>query len=116
MGGFKDVAGDLGAAEGVWAVEDEEGDFCFGGGLHAEAEGADVGVEPGPDVLDIVDEDVEVFEVFLLGFLGLTIQAEDGDACFGVGFVTDFCASIGETAQTVFGAEEGGEFDFGVGV
>jgi hypothetical protein len=36
--------------------------------------------------------------VFLLGFLGLAIQAEDGDASFGVVFVVDFCAGIGESA------------------
>lgn len=73
--------------------------------MHAEAESADVGVEPGANVLDIVDEDVEVFEVFLFGFLSLTIQAEDGDASFGIGFVGDFCPSIGESAQSMFGAE-----------
>lgn len=85
----------MGAAEGVGSVEDEEGNFGFSGGLHAEAERADVGVEPGANVLDIVDEDVEVFEMFFFGFLDLTVEAEDGDASFGIGFVGDFCASIG---------------------
>jgi hypothetical protein len=61
VSGFENIASDLGAAEGVGAVKDEKGDFGFGGGLHAEAKGADVGIEPGPDVLDIIDKDVEVF-------------------------------------------------------
>lgn len=98
MGGFEDVAGDLGAAEGVGSVKDEEWDFCFGSGLHAEAEGTDVSVESGADVLDIVDQDVEIFEVLLLRFLSLSVEAEYRDARFGVGFVGDFCASIGESA------------------
>lgn len=95
----------MGAAEGVRSVEDEEGNFGFSGGLHAEAEGTDVSVEPGSDVLDIVDEDVEIFEVLEFWFLSLTVQAKDRYSGFGVGLIGDFCASIGESAQSMFGAE-----------
>ena len=68
-------AGDLAAADRVGAVEHHDVLARLPGRLQDQAERRDVGVEPGPDVLDVVDQDVDPLEV---PRLGLAVLARRG--------------------------------------
>lgn len=99
-------------ADGIDAIEDEEGEIVFRGGFHGEAHGRDIGVEAGADILNIEDERIEAGELIGGGFAAVfAVKAVDGEASFGVGFVVD--VFIGFAADAVFGAEEGDEVDVG---
>ena len=97
-------AGDLAAPDRVGAVENQDVLAALLGRLQDQAERRDVGVEPSPDVLDIVDQDVDPLEVPGLGLAVPPVQADDRQAGRLIPAVGD--RGVDLAANAVLGAEE----------
>ncbi len=101
-----DRAIDERAADGIDAIEDDEGQAMFGGCLHRQAHGGDVGVKPASDVLDVEDEGVESGQIFGLRFAGWAVEAVDRKAGPVVAAIGNF-GLVELSADAVFRAEKG---------
>src|SRR5262245_17838165 len=97
------------AADRIRTVEYDDLQLVRRTGLQDVAERCDVGVEAAADVLDVVNERVDAFELLGARSLPLAVQAVNRQAGFLV--LTVGHQFVDRTADAVFRAEKGDQLD-----
>ena len=91
-------------ADWVHAIKHDEFHPGLGGGLHRQTHRRDVRVKSAANILDVEDECVQTGELFLQRLARLAVQAEDFQAAFRIGAVTDLFIEL--AVQPVLRAEK----------
>ena len=92
-------------------VEDDEFQAGVCSGFHGQSHCGNVGVEAAADVLDVENKGVQVLQLFGGGLAVFSVQAKDGEFCFGVDVVGHWMVEC--SSEAVFGTEKGCQFDAG---
>ncbi len=101
------------AIDGIGAIENNHSTMVLGGSFHRFAHGGDVGVESGPDVLDIKNERIDIGQHGGCRSPCFAIQAINFLRPVVASWLSATRGNIELPFEAVFGTEEAAELDVG---
>ena len=91
------------------AIKHNEGLAVFGGFFHRQSHRRDVGIKPSADVLNVENQNINVFQHFRRRFSSFAVEAEHWQARLFVNRVGDFFL-VERSANAVFGRKQRDQF------
>ena len=96
---------------GIGPIQDHYSNALLAGGFHNQVKGADIRVEPNPNILNIENEDIDAFQVEQERLLLFAIEGNNLYPGDSIDTVIDVCSGLFCTSEAMFGRKKGHHID-----